>query len=61
MSYYAAKYAFDLKLEISDYAYFIESFWIRVVDSKKSVSVGGILWKTTLDIDDLPLLKHEKG
>lgn len=34
----------------------MESFWIRVVDSRNSVSVGCILWKTTLEIDDLPLL-----
>lgn len=34
----------------------MESFCIRVVDSRKRVSVGGILWKTTLEIEDLPLL-----
>jgi len=42
--------------ERGDKAYCMESFWIRVVDSKKSVSLAGILWKTTLEIDDLPLL-----
>lgn len=36
--------------------YAIESFWIRAVDSKNNVSLGGSLWKTTLDIEDLPLL-----
>lgn len=34
----------------------IESLWIRVVDSRNKVSVGGILWNTTLDIEDFPLL-----
>jgi len=34
----------------------IASFWIWAVDSRNSVSLGGSLWKTTLDIDDLPLL-----
>jgi hypothetical protein len=34
----------------------IVSFWIRVVDSRKRVSWGCILWKTTLVIEDLPLL-----
>ena len=32
------------------------SFCIRAVDSRNRVSVGGSLWKTTLEIDDLPLL-----
>jgi len=34
----------------------IESFWIRAVDSRNSVSFGGILWNTTLEMDDFPLL-----
>jgi len=34
----------------------IESFWILAVDSRNRVSFGGILWKTTLEIDDFPLL-----
>lgn len=34
----------------------MESFCIRAVDSRKRVSLGGSLWKTTFDIDDLPLL-----
>lgn len=34
----------------------MESFWILAVDSRNKVSFGGILWKTTLDIDDFPLL-----
>lgn len=34
---------------------------MRVVDSKNSVSVGGILWNTTLEIEDLPLLLRRKG
>lgn len=38
-------------------AYWMESFWIRVVDSRKRVSLGGILWKTTLAMEDLPLLR----
>jgi hypothetical protein len=29
---------------------------MRAVDSRNSVSFGGILWKTTLEIDDFPLL-----
>ena len=37
--------------------YFILSLVILVVDSKKSVSFGCILWKTTLCIDDFPLLR----
>lgn len=32
------------------------SFCSLEVDSRKSVSFGGNLWNTTLDIDDLPLL-----
>jgi hypothetical protein len=32
---------------------------MRVVDSKNKVSLGGILWKTTLAMDDLPLLKKD--
>jgi hypothetical protein len=32
------------------------SFWTRAVDSRNNVSLGGSLWKTTLDIDDFPLL-----
>lgn len=35
----------------------MESFWILTVDSKNSVSLGGTLWKTTLEIDDFPLLQ----
>ena len=34
----------------------MESFWILAVDSRNKVSFGGILWKTTLEIDDFPLL-----
>jgi hypothetical protein len=34
----------------------IGSFWMRVVDSRNKVSVGGILWNTTEAIDDFPLL-----
>jgi hypothetical protein len=34
----------------------MESFWMRAVDSRKRVSFGGSLWKTTLDMDDFPLL-----
>ena len=34
----------------------IESFWILAVDSRKRVSFGGILWNTTLEIEDFPLL-----
>lgn len=34
----------------------MESFWMRVVDSRNRVSLGGILWKTTLAIEDFPLL-----
>ena len=37
--------------------YAMESFWIRAVDSRNSVSFGGSLWNTTLEIEDLPLLK----
>lgn len=29
---------------------------MRVVDSRNRVSLGGILWKTTLAIEDFPLL-----
>ena len=36
--------------------YCIESFEILAVDSKNRVSFGGILWNTTLEIDDFPLL-----
>lgn len=35
----------------------MDSFLIRVVVSRYSVSLGGSLWKTTLEIDDLPLLE----
>lgn len=38
----------------------IESFWILAVDSRNKVSFGGILWKTTLEIDDFPLLYSYK-
>lgn len=34
----------------------MESFLMRVVVSRYNVSAGGSLWKTTLDIEDLPLL-----
>lgn len=34
----------------------MDSFLILYVVSRYSVSLGGSLWKTTLDIDDLPLL-----
>ena len=34
--------------------YCIASLVMRAVDSRKSVSVGGILWKTTLEMEDLP-------
>lgn len=34
----------------------MESFCILTVDSKNKVSVGGTLWNTTLEMDDLPLL-----
>lgn len=34
----------------------MESFWIRAVDSRYKVSLGGSLWNTTLDIEDFPLL-----
>ena len=37
----------------------MESFWIRAVDSRNKVSFGGSLWKTTLEMDDLPLLWAE--
>lgn len=30
---------------------------MRAVDSRKSVSFGGSLWKTTLEMEDLPLLQ----
>lgn len=36
--------------------YCMESFCILAVDSRNKVSFGGILWNTTLDIDDFPLL-----
>jgi hypothetical protein len=39
----------------------IESFWILAVDSRKRVSFGGILWKTTLEIEDFPLLLIVSG
>lgn len=32
----------------------MESFWMRAVDSRKSVSLGGSLWKTTLEMEDFP-------
>jgi hypothetical protein len=32
------------------------SFCIRAVDSRNNVSFGASLWKTTLEIDDFPLL-----
>jgi hypothetical protein len=35
------------------------SFVILVVDSKKRVELGGILWKTTLCIEDFPLLQDQ--
>lgn len=35
------------------------SFFIVVVASKNNVSFGAILWKTTLEIEDLPLLVEE--
>lgn len=35
------------------------SFVILVVDSKKRVELGGILWKTTLCIEDFPLLRSQ--
>lgn len=38
----------------------MDSFLIRVVVSKYSVSLGGNLWKTTLEIDDLPLLYQDQ-
>jgi hypothetical protein len=41
--------------------YCIDSFLILYVVSRNSVSLGGSLWKTTLDIDDLPLLKPESA
>jgi hypothetical protein len=31
---------------------------MRAVDSRNKVSFGGILWNTTLDMDDFPLLFH---
>lgn len=36
----------------------MDSFLIRVVVSRYSVSLGGSLWKTTLEMDDLPLLQR---
>ena len=33
------------------------SFLMAVVASMKRVSVGAILWKTTLEMEDLPLLQ----
>lgn len=39
----------------------IESFWILAVDSRNRVSFGGILWKTTLEMDDFPLLLLVSG
>jgi hypothetical protein len=33
---------------------------MRVVDSRNRVSLGGILWKTTLAMDDLPLLESRQ-
>ena len=41
--------------------YCIESFCILAVDSRNKVSFGGILWKTTLDIEDLPLLFSQRN
>ena len=35
----------------------MDSFLIRVVVSRYSVSLGGSLWKTTLEMEDLPLLQ----
>lgn len=37
-------------------AHAMESFWILTVDSRYNVSLGGTLWKTTLEMDDFPLL-----
>lgn len=37
-------------------AHCMASFLIAVVASMKRVSVGAILWKTTLEMEDLPLL-----
>lgn len=34
---------------------------MRVVDSRNKVSCGGILWKTTLVMDDFPLLLSVSG
>ena len=38
--------------------YCIDSFLILVVVSRYNVSLGGNLWKTTLEIEDLPLLEQ---
>lgn len=37
------------------------SFVIFVVDSRKRVKFGCILWKTTLCIEDFPLLQVNSG
>ena len=37
--------------------YCMDSFLIRVVVSRYNVSLGAILWNTTLDMDDFPLLR----
>ena len=37
-------------------AHCMASFLMDVVASMKRVSVGAILWKTTLEMEDLPLL-----
>jgi hypothetical protein len=34
----------------------MDSFLMRYVVSRYKVSLGGSLWKTTLDMEDLPLL-----
>ena len=39
-----------------DHTHCMESLCILAVDSKNKVSFGGILWNTTLEIDDFPLL-----
>lgn len=42
-------------------AYCIDSFLIVVVASRKRVSWGAILRKTTLDIEDFPLLDTQRN
>ena len=42
--------------EVEGKTHCMASFLMAVVASMKRVSVGAILWKTTLEMDDLPLL-----